>query len=124
MEQNIGKIIQVIGPVIDVKFERGFLPKIYNALEIEAQNHKVVAEVMQYVGNDTVRCISMSASDGLMRGMEVKDTGGPIKVPVGKEILGRLFNVLGEPVDNKGEVKGREVFIHRPAPGLMNKAFH
>ncbi len=119
MVQKLGKIIQVIGPVIDVKFERGFLPKIYNAIEIEAQNNKVIAEVMQYVGNDTVRCISMSASDGLMRGMDAKDTGEPIKVPVGKEVLGRLFNVLGNAADNKGEVKAEKYLpIHRPAPGL------
>ena len=100
MVQNKGKIIQVIGPVLDIRFERGSLPKIYNAIEIEVEGKKVVAEVMQYIGNDTVRCISMSASDGLTRGMDAVDTGDPIKVPVGKEVLGRLFNVLGDTVDN------------------------
>ncbi len=119
MAKNTGKIVQVIGPVVDVRFDRGELPKIYNALEIEFDNKKVVAEVMQYVGNDTVRCISMSASDGLMRGLNVVDTGSPIKVPVGKEVLGRLFNVLGEPADNMGEVKTKNYLpIHRPAPKL------
>ncbi|WP_010246342.1 F0F1 ATP synthase subunit beta [Acetivibrio cellulolyticus] len=119
MVQNKGKIIQVIGPVLDVRFERGSLPKIYNAIEIEVEGKKVVAEVIQYVGNDTVRCISMAASDGLMRGMDAIDTGNPIMVPVGKEVLGRLFNVLGDPVDNMGEVKTeKRLPIHRPAPVL------
>ena len=119
MANNIGKIVQVIGPVIDVRFDRGALPNIYNALEIEVEDKKVVAEVMQYIGNDTVRCISMSATDGLMRGLNAVDTGSPIKVPVGKGVLGRLFNVLGEPVDNLGEVKAEKYLpIHRAAPKL------
>lgn len=119
MVQNKGKIIQVIGPVLDIRFERGSLPKIYNAIEIEVEGKKVVAEVMQYIGNDTVRCISMAASDGLTRGMDAVDTGNPIMVPVGKEVLGRLFNVLGDPVDNIGDVKtDKRLPIHRPAPPL------
>jgi F-type H+-transporting ATPase subunit beta len=119
MVQNKGKIIQVIGPVLDIRFDRGSLPKIYNAIEIEVDGKKIVAEVMQYIGNDTVRCISMAASDGLTRGMDAVDTGNPIMVPVGKEVLGRLFNVLGEPVDNIGEVKTeKRLPIHRPAPQL------
>lgn len=119
MVQNRGKIIQVIGPVLDIRFDRGSLPKIYNAIEIEVEGKKVIAEVMQYVGNDTVRCISMAASDGLTRGMDAVDTGNPIMVPVGKEVLGRLFNVLGETVDNMGEVKTeKRLPIHRPAPPL------
>lgn len=117
MPENVGKIMQVIGPVIDVKFEEGALPAIYNAVRIDKDDNKIVAEVMQHLGNDTVRCVAMSSTDGLSRGMNAVDTKAPIKVPVGKGALGRVFNVLGEAIDREGEVKASDYYpIHRPAP--------
>jgi len=117
MPENVGKIMQVIGPVIDVKFEDGSLPAIYNAVRIDKKDDKVIAEVMQHLGNDTVRCVAMSSTDGLSRGTKAIDTGAPITVPVGKAALGRVFNVLGEAIDKQGEVKASDYFpIHRPAP--------
>lgn len=120
MALNVGKIIQIIGPVVDVRFESGKLPKIYNALKIDIKDGAtVVVEVMQHLGNDTVRCVAMSSTDGLVRGLEAIDTGAPIEVPVGKEVLGRVFNVLGETVDEAGDVKTSMKYpIHRPAPSL------
>jgi F-type H+-transporting ATPase subunit beta len=121
---NIGHIVQIIGPVIDVKFSTGNLPSIYNALKIEGKNEagqdvSVTGEVQQLLGGNQVRAVAMSSTDGLVRGMEVVDTGAPISVPVGTVTLGRIFNVLGEPVDNKGPVNSQETFpIHRPAPKL------
>ena len=122
---NKGRIIQVMGPVVDVKFEDGELPGIYNALRVQhkARNENEVdidltLEVALHLGDDTVRTIAMASTDGLVRGMEVVDTGGPISVPVGKETLGRVFNVLGEPIDKKDPVEEevRRDPIHRPAP--------
>lgn len=122
MSEKTGRIVQIIGAVIDIKFERGHLPKIYNAINIVDGNRKVVAEVIQHLGNDTVRCVSMSSTDGLVRGAEAVDTGDAIKVPVGKEVLGRVFNVLGETVDNGGPVEPTEYWsIHRPAPGFEDQ---
>lgn len=122
MPENVGKIMQVIGPVIDVKFEEGSLPAIYNAVRIDKENDKIVAEVMQHLGNDTVRCVAMSSTDGLSRGMDAVDTKAPIKVPVGKAALGRVFNVLGEAIDKQGEVKAAEYLpIHRPAPDFTEQ---
>ena len=93
MSKNIGKVVQVIGPVVDVKFEDK-LPALYSAIEIPFKDDKVVIEVANHIGDDRVRCISMSPTDGLVRGMDAIDTGAPISVPVGKEVLGRMFNVL------------------------------
>jgi F-type H+-transporting ATPase subunit beta len=119
MASNVGKIMQIIGPVIDVRFESGKLPKIYNAINIEKDGNTIVVEVMQHLGNDTVRCVAMSSTDGLVRGLDAIDTGSAIKVPVGKEVLGRVFNVLGETVDEAGDVKTNIQYpIHRPAPKL------
>lgn len=119
MSEKVGKITQIIGPVIDIRFERGHLPEIYNAINIQNGEEKVVVEVIHHLGNDTVRCVSMSSTDGLVRGMDAIDTGDAIKVPVGKEVLGRVFNVLGETVDNAGPVTTEEQWgIHRPAPGF------
>ena len=99
---NIGKIVQIVGAVLDVRFEgEDNLPNLLNALEINVGDKKIVAEVAQHIGNDTVRCIAMSATEGLVRGLEVVDTGAPISVPVGTETLGRVFNVLGEAIDLK-----------------------
>lgn len=106
-----GRVIQVMGPVVDVKFENGHLPAIYNALKIQhkARNENEVdidltLEVALHLGDDTVRTIAMASTDGLIRGMEVIDTGAPISVPVGEVTLGRVFNVLGEPIDLEGDI--------------------
>ncbi|MBW4574652.1 MAG: F0F1 ATP synthase subunit beta [Aphanothece sp. CMT-3BRIN-NPC111] len=119
---NIGRISQIIGPVVDIEFSSGKMPQIYNAVKIEGKNEagqdvSVTCEVQQLLGDNQVRAVSMSTTDGLVRGMEVVDTGAPIRVPVGPATLGRIFNVLGETVDNKGPVNTEESFpIHRPAP--------
>lgn len=115
---RIGKIVQIVGAVLDVRFDDDKdLPNLLNALEINLNGKKIIAEVAQQIGNDTVRCISMSATDGLVRGMDAVDTGAPITVPVGNETLGRVFNVLGEAIDEKGSVKAEHTLpIHRQAP--------
>ncbi|WP_297133416.1 F0F1 ATP synthase subunit beta, partial [Terrisporobacter sp.] len=115
---NVGKIVQIVGVVLDVKFDNeNSLPNLLNALVIKLGDQEIVAEVAQHIGDDTVRCISMSATDGLVRGMEAVDTGRPISVPVGDATLGRIFNVLGEPVDEKPVPKDApELPIHRQAP--------
>ncbi|NMG10451.1 F0F1 ATP synthase subunit beta [Brasilonema sp. UFV-L1] len=121
---NVGYITQIIGPVVDVKFPNGKMPQIYNALTIKGTNEagqelSVTIEVQQLLGDNQVRTVAMSSTDGLVRGLEVVDTGAPISVPVGKATLGRIFNVLGEPVDNKGPVDSEEKFpIHRDPPKL------
>ena len=117
-----GKVVQVIGPVVDIEFPAGELPEILNAVTIKGKAGDVeidlVVEVMQHLGDSVTRCIAMSSTDGLMRGMEANDTGSPIKVPVGNECLGRVFNVLGQTVDNNPAPVGNKEFwpIHRPAP--------
>lgn len=115
-EKNVGKISQIIGPVLDIKFTEDNLPNLLNAIEIDNKGEKIIAEVSLHTGDDTVRCISMSSTDGLIRGMEAVDTGGPISVPVGEVTLGRMFNVLGEAIDGKPEVTGERSSIHREAP--------
>ncbi len=116
-ELNKGKIKQVIGAVLDIEFSEDNLPKLLNAIEIKIDDRMVVAEVAQHIGDDTVRCIAMDSTDGFVRGMEALDTGAPISVPVGKEILGRMFNVLGEPIDGKPQVTTKATSpIHREAP--------
>lgn len=122
-EKNIGKIIQVIGPVVDVRFDEGKLPKILNALDIQNGDKKVVVEVFQHIGNNDARCIAMSSTDGLVRGMDAVDTGRAINVPVGKETLGRIFNVLGEPIDELPAPKDCEHWdIHRDPPSYEEQA--
>ena len=117
-EKNIGKVISVIGPVLDIKFENGHLPNLLNAIEITQGERKITLEVAQHIGNDVVRCIAMSSTDGLVRGMDAVDTGKGISVPVGECTLGRIFNLLGEPVDNQPAPENPEKWeIHRPAPG-------
>lgn len=117
MASNVGKVIQIIGPVLDVKFEAENLPELLNAIEIDLNGKKIVAEVAQHIGDDTVRCISMSSTDGLIRGVDAVNTGAPISVPVGEKTLGRLFNVLGETIDEKGPIAdAKKASIHRPAP--------
>jgi F-type H+-transporting ATPase subunit beta len=122
MADKAGKIVQIIGPVIDIKFDKGGLPRINNAIRIDNNGVIIIAEVAQHLGNDIARCVAMSSSEGLVRGVEAIDTGDAIKVPVGKEVLGRVFNVLGQPVDNQGDVKATEFLpIHRPAPGFEDQ---
>ncbi len=118
-EKNIGKVIQVIGPVLDIKFESGKLPALLNAIEIDNNGAKVVAEVAQHLGDDVVRCIAMSSTDGMVRGTDAVDTGSGITVPVGDATLGRIFNVLGDPVDNMPAPEASERWpIHRSAPSF------
>ena len=118
-EQHKGKVIQVTGPVLDIRFAEGELPELNNAIELSVGERKLVAEVAQQIGDDVVRCIAMSSTDGLARGAEAVDTGAPISVPVGDGCLGRVFNLLGEPVDNMPEPETQERWsIHRPAPSF------
>ena len=116
-KNNIGRVIQVMGPVVDVSFNEGELPNIYNALTIPVGERTLTVEVAQHIGDNTARCIAMASTDGLQRGVAVTDTGAPISVPVGKATLGRIFNVLGDAVDNQPSPEGGERWeIHRPAP--------
>lgn len=117
MHENIGTICQVIGPVVDIQFEQDHLPDLLNAIKIQNDEEVLTVEVAQHIGDDVVRCIALGATDGLKRGMDAKDTGAAISVPVGNETLGRMFNVLGEPIDGKDALKGEETMpIHRKAP--------
>ncbi|MDZ7337674.1 MAG: F0F1 ATP synthase subunit beta [candidate division KSB1 bacterium] len=119
-EGTVGHIVQVLGAVVDVAFPTGQLPEIYHALEVARDGQEpLVLEVQQHLGDDWVRCVAMDTTDGLRRGMRVMDTGGPIKVPVGPKTLGRIFNVLGKPIDNAGPVEAEDYYpIHRPAPAF------
>lgn len=117
MSQHIGKVVQIIGPVIDIKFDTESLPNIYNAIEIKMDGRVIIAEVEQHIGDDIVRAIAMESTEGLKRGVNAVDTGKPVQVPVGKQVLGRLFNVLGHTMDEKGPIESEEYYtIHRPAP--------
>src|SRR6266542_4423311 len=125
----IGKVVQVIGPVVDVEFEGGHLPEIYNAVRIKSEGKggqaiDVIAEVEQHLGENRVRTIAMKPTDGMQRGMRVIDTGAPITVPVGPETLGRVMNVLGEPVDFADRPVATAQYwpIHRPAPDLEHQS--
>lgn len=124
MSDNIGKVVQVIGPVVDIAFPPEQLPEIYNAIRIEGENGDtkiaITVEVMQHLGDNTLRCVAMSSTDGLRRGMQAVDTGAPIRIPVGKGTLGRIFNVLGETVDHDdAKVEAEDYWpIHRPAPSF------
>jgi len=122
---NLGKITQIIGTVVDVEFQKDSLPAIYNALEIKTgENKKLVLETVQHLGSNQIRAISMDSTDGIKRGMEVTDTGKPISTPVGKEVLGRMYNVLGEPIDEAKD--GKEIKkwlpIHRKAPKFADQS--
>ena len=121
-EKHIGKVIQVIGPVLDIQFKDGELPELLNAIEIDNHGEKLVVEVAQHTGDNVARCIAMNSTDGLVRGMEAIDTGAPISVPVGEECLGRIFNLLGKPIDHGAPVKAEERWaIHRPAPSFEDQ---
>ena len=119
---SFGKIVQVIGPSVDIQFEPESLPRILNAVEIEIEDggkkKTLVLEVAQHVGDNIVRCIALASTEGLVRGMKAKDMGSPISVPVGDQTLGRVFNLLGDPIDEMGDVKdkNKRYPIHRPAP--------
>ncbi len=116
-KHNVGTVVQVIGPVLDIRFADGELPNLLSAIEVQNGDRKVTAEVAQHIGDNVVRCIAMSSTDGLRRGVEAVNTGAPISVPVGNCCLGRVFNLLGEPVDNKPAPEAEERWpIHRPAP--------
>jgi F-type H+-transporting ATPase subunit beta len=126
--ENIGKVVEVIGPVVDVEFSEGELPPIYNAIEIVSDGFdvdkeiRIITEVEYHLGENRVRTVSMHPTDGLVRGMKAFDTGDPITVPVGREILGRVLNVIGDPVDEKGEITTEKRYpIHRPAPSLEDQ---
>ncbi len=120
-----GKVIQVIGPSVDVIFSQGPVPNLYNAVAIveESRGIHLILEVAQHIGNNSVRCISMGATEGLVRGMQVKDLGGPISVPVGEQTLGRIFNLLGDPIDGQGAIENpqKRYSIHRPAPNFAEQ---
>src|SRR5262250_3185650 len=124
--ENIGRVVQIIGPVVDVEFDTA-VPAIYNAVRIldeaGAQKIDVMAEVEQHLGENRVRCVSMLPTDGMVRGMKAIDTGGPITVPVGAQTLGRVLNVIGEPVDTLGDVKYEKRYpIHRQAPSFEEQS--
>ena len=122
MSQNIGKVIQIIGPVLDIKFENGRLPDLLSAIEIEHEGRKVVCEVASQLGDDVVRCISMSSTDGMPRGIDALDTGTGITVPVGNATLGRIFNLLGEAIDNQPQPETQERWcIHRDPPAYSEQ---
>ena len=121
-DKHIGEVVQVTGPVLDIRFAHDELPQLLNAIEIDNKGVKLTAEVAQQIGDNTVRCIAMNSTDGLVRGMKAVDTGGPITVPVGDECLGRVFNLLGDPVDNLPAVEAKQRWaIHRPAPAYEDQ---
>ncbi|MBR4764817.1 MAG: F0F1 ATP synthase subunit beta [Lachnospiraceae bacterium] len=121
-DKHIGKVIQVTGPVLDIRFREGELPALLNAIEIDVDGRRLVVEAAQQIGDDVVRCIAMSSTDGVIRGSDAVDTGAPISVPVGEECLGRVFNLLGEPVDEMPAPQTAEKWsIHRPAPAYEDQ---
>ena len=124
MKQNEGYIVQAVGPIIDVRFKDGHLPKIYTALDIPLEKGHLVVEVLQHIGDDVVRCVAMGATDGLKRNMLVIDTSKPISIPVGEKTLGRMFNVLGEPIDEKEDdfASCKHMPIHKDSPSFSNQA--
>ena len=116
-----GKVVEIIGAVIDVKFSKTSMPKVFDALKVEGNN--LTLEVQQQIGDGVVRTIAMGSTDGLKRGLDVSNTGAPINVPVGEKTLGRIMNVLGEPVDNAGDINAEKTMpIHRPAPTFSEQA--
>src|ERR1700688_966020 len=123
MSENIGNVIQIAGPAVDVQFTEGEMPPIYEALRVVSDGFtvpspiNVILEVQQHLGEGRVRCVAMEATDGMVRGMKAIDQGGPIRVPVGRGTLGRVMNVIGEPVDELGPIQHtKKLPIHRPAP--------
>jgi len=124
MAQNVGSVVQVIGPTVDVSFDPEKLPRILNAIKIEVPEKgiRLTVEAALHIGDNVVRCVAMSSTDGLVRGMPAVDTGAPITVPVGEGCLGRIFNLLGDTIDGKGEVKAEKHYpIHRPSPSFEDQ---
>ena len=122
MANHVGTVIQIMGPVLDIRFSDGQLPQLLNAIEVKNGENTIVAEVAQHIGDNVVRCIAMSSTDGLQRGAEAVDTGAAISVPVGEQCLGRVFNLLGQPIDEAGPVQAEEKWpIHRPAPSYEDQ---
>lgn len=128
MERVEGKVLQVLGPVVDVKFEGEHIPAIYNAIRITSEGFDtpvpidITLEVALHLGEGVIKCVAMEPTDGMVRGMKAVDLGEPISVPVGRATLGRVINVLGEPVDERGPVKAEKRYpIHRPAPSLEDQ---
>src|SRR5438105_6775296 len=126
-QHQVGRIVQIIGSTFDAEFEEGHLPEIYNALTIDAEEKGVpihlTGEVQQHLGGNRVRCVALGSTDGLGRGMDVVDTGGPVTVPVGTETLGRVFNLLGDPIDGRGAVPAQERWpIHRDPPAFEDRS--
>src|SRR5947209_14795889 len=120
---KVGRIVQVIGSTFDAEFDEGHLPEIYHALKVDTENKgiriRLTGEVQTHLGGNRVRCVALGSTDGLVRGMDVTDTGGPVTVPVGKETLGRVFNLLGDPIDGRGTVQANERWpIHREPPAF------
>ena len=120
-EKNVGKVVQIVGAVVDIKFEKDHLPQLLNAIEIDNNGTRLVVEVAQHIGDDVVRCIAMGSTDGLVRGAAATDTGSSITVPVGRSTLGRIFNLLGEPVDNKPATASRPPMRSRRLPARCLK---
>src|SRR5258706_13739445 len=122
LKRNVGRVVQVIAPVIDVEFEPEQLPELYNAVTVKLDSGQLVAEVEQHIGRNQVRAVAMSSTDGLVRGMDVVDTGKPITVPVGKPALGRILNVIGEPVDEGAPIPpdAERWPIHRGTPKFVD----
>lgn len=119
MKQAVGKVVQIIGPIVDIRFDKEEMPDLLNAIEIMKGEEKIIVEAAQHIGSDIVRCVSMGVTDGLIRGMDAENTGKPIEVPVGREVLGRIFNVLGQAIDGKEDVTtGKREIIHKQAPGF------
>nr|WP_297172199.1 F0F1 ATP synthase subunit beta [uncultured Agathobaculum sp.] len=122
-EQHTGSVVRIIGPVLDIRFTGGRLPGLMSAIAVRDADRTVMAEVAQHIGQDIVRCIALEPTDGLVRGLRAEDTGGPVSVPVGEQTLGRIFNLLGQPVDGKPPAEGAERWsIHRPAPAYEEQA--
>ena len=122
MKEYKGRVVQVQGPVVDVQFDQGELPSIQDTIQLEVDGQRRVMEVAQHIGQDTVRCFMLSPSEGVGRGMEAVSRGEPVRVPVGEGILGRMFNVLGDPIDGKGPVEAKDRWpIHRRPPSFADQ---
>src|SRR5437773_812814 len=120
---NVGEIVSVVGPVVDIRFPPDHLPEILNAIKIQQDGIDLTVEVSQMRGDDVVRCVAMSSTDGLVRGMKAVDSGGPIRVPVGRGTLGRVYDLLGNPIDERGPSQTTEAWpIHRPAPSFEDQS--
>src|SRR5262245_1926807 len=122
IRSGVGHVTQIIGPTVDIQFGANALPEIFDAIIIKVGNEEIVVETAQHLGNNVVRAVALSSTDGIVRGMEATNTGAAISVPVGRETLGRMFNVLGKPIDEKPAAQAKKNYaIHRPAPALEER---